>query len=145
MNTLKSFFPYDRTFTYTFTWLHFSFFKKIQPIFLRLDIVYCCRPERQTTRVEDQGLSTSFTAHSSGHFRPLDVQQQRGRSTMMEFAAPLPQPSQTSGMTPSYVQRANTFLERQRSVFSGHPHPFLSNTILQGGGCRMLFKYGYPT
>ena len=106
----------------------------------------CYRPERQTTRVEDQGLSTSFTAHSSGHFRPLDVQQQRGRSTMMEFAAPLPQPSQTSGMTPSYVQRANTFLERQRSVFtSGHPHPFLSNTILQGGSGRMLFEYGYPT
>ena len=61
--------------------------------------------------------TTTFSTLSGGHFRPADTQQRNKNGGLIEFEAPLPQPSQTSGMTPSYVQRANTFLERQRYVY----------------------------
>ena len=80
--------------------------------------IYSYDYQKADEQVSSGGASTTtFSTLSGGQFRPADAQQRNKNGGLIEFEAPLPQPSQTSGMTPSYVQRANTFLERQRCVY----------------------------
>lgn len=63
----------------------------------------------------NNAVTKTFSTFNTGNFNPTESMS-RQKTGLIEFEAPLPQPSQTSGMTPSYVQRANTFIAQHRLV-----------------------------